>query len=68
MQLERKAYEEFLRQWKEGLYRNGGLRLGQAFYNSFKLYQLKDQGSLLGLYEKEGQNALDIINQIFQFN
>ncbi|WP_256657647.1 hypothetical protein [Pseudomonas sp. ACM7] len=41
-------------------------RLGQAFYNYFRLHRLTDQASLFGLYEADGEKALVTISRLFQ--
>lgn len=61
--LEKAAFDQFLASWKRGKF--SGLRLGQAFYNEFALHKLSDQFALQGLYEKDGQDALDTIQRVF---
>lgn len=66
LQLEKKAYRNFLKLWREDKF--CGLRLGQAFYNHFSLHRLVDQDQLRGLYEKDGDEAHKVIGQVFRFN
>lgn len=66
LQLEKKAYHDFLKLWRADKFR--GLRLGQAFYNHFTLHRLADQDQLRGLYEKDGDEAHKVIGQVFLFN
>lgn len=66
LQLEKKAYHDFLKLWRGDKFR--GLRLGQAFYNHFRLHRLTDQDQLRGLYEKDGDEAHKVIGQVFRFN
>lgn len=56
LQIERAAYEEFIRRWAKGSFEHQ--RLGQAFYNHFNLHKLTDQASLRGLYEGDGEKAV----------
>jgi len=44
LQIERAAYEEFICLWSQGSFEHQ--RLGQAFYNHFKLHKLTDQARL----------------------
>ena len=66
LELEKKAYHDFLTLWRADKFH--GMRLGQAFYNHFKLHRLKDQDQLRNLYEKDGDVAHKIIGQVFRFN
>nr|WP_250548165.1 hypothetical protein [Pseudomonas hormoni] len=63
-EIERAAYEEFLELWGTGAFENQ--RLGQAFYNHFRLHRLSDQRLLQGLYESHDKKALSAIAGIFQ--
>lgn len=58
LQIERAAYEEFIRLWAIGSFEHQ--RLGQAFYNHFNLHKLTDQTSLCGVYEADGKKALGL--------
>lgn len=62
-EIERAAYDEFLELWDRGKFENQ--RLGQAFYNHFRLHRLSDQILLHGLYESDGKKALSAIAGIF---
>ncbi|GAB5336116.1 hypothetical protein PFUM301597_06010 [Pseudomonas fluorescens] len=64
--IERAAYDEFLALWDRGEFKNQ--RLGQAFYNHFRLHRLSDQTRLNGLYESHGNKALSAISEIFQIS
>lgn len=66
LQLEKRAYHEFLKLWRADKLR--GQRLGQAFYNHFRLHRLVDQDQLRGLFNKDGDEAHKIIGQVFRFN
>ncbi|WP_426234550.1 hypothetical protein [Pseudomonas sp. TWP3-2] len=62
-EIERAAYDEFLELWDRGKFENQ--RLGQAFYNHFRLHRLSDQTFLHGLYKSDGKKALNAIAGIF---
>lgn len=66
LQLEKHAYHEFLNLWRAGKF--CGQRLGQAFYDHFRLHKLADQEQLRGLYEKDADDAHKVIGQVFRFN
>ncbi|CRM11438.1 hypothetical protein [Pseudomonas sp. 31 R 17] len=63
LQIERAAYEEFARLWSLGSFEQQ--RLGQAFYNHFKLHKLTDQAALRSLYEADGEKASGLILRLF---
>ena len=63
LQVERAAYEEFVRLWSKGSFEHQ--RLGRAFYNRFNLYKLTDQAELHGLYEADGAKASRLILKLF---
>jgi hypothetical protein len=63
-EIERATYDEFLALWDRGAFENQ--RLGQAFYNHFRLHRLSDQKLLHGLYEFDGKKAMNAISEIFQ--
>ncbi|MCY1465019.1 hypothetical protein D9M71_831150 [compost metagenome] len=65
-EIERATYDEFLELWDRGAFENQ--RLGQAFYNHFRLHRLSDQRLLSGLYESHGKKALSAISEIFQIS
>lgn len=66
LQIERAAYEEFIRLWAIGSFEHQ--RLGQAFYNHFNLHKLTDQASLRGLYETGGEKASCLILKLFHLH
>ncbi len=63
-EIERAAYDEFLELWDRGAFENQ--RLGQAFYNHFRLHRLSEQRLLHDLYESDGKKALSAIAVIFE--
>ena len=65
MSIERDRVMLFYKSWNNGHFK--GLRLGQAFYNEFNLHILHNQERLLGLYEKDGDDAKLAIREIFEF-
>lgn len=46
----------------------GNQRLGQAFWNHFSLHKMADQSALQNLYEKDGEEALNLIRDLFDFH
>ena len=64
IEIERVAYQEFLSHWQAGKYLY--LRLGQAFYNHFKLHKMSDQAQLRNLYELDGDAANKVISEVFK--
>jgi hypothetical protein len=66
LQIEKATYDEFLTLWQQGAFDHQ--RLGQAFYNHFRLHRLSDQGLLHELYAADGSKALNAIAGIFQIN
>jgi hypothetical protein len=64
LEIEEAAYNEFFGLWNQGRFEKQ--RLGQAFYNYFRLHRLTDQASLFGLYEADGEKALVTISRLFQ--
>ncbi|WP_248732819.1 hypothetical protein [Pseudomonas sp. MWU13-2517] len=64
--IERAAYDEFIGLWGQGNFKHQ--RLGQAFYNHFRLHKLNDQDSLRKLYEADGERALGLILHLFHFH
>jgi len=58
------VYNVFLAQWKKN--QCGGKRYGQAFYDHFNFYKVKDQKPLLRLFEARSQeDAQVIIDDLF---
>lgn len=66
LQIEKVAYEEFIALWNQKKFQDQ--RLGQAFYNHFRLHKLADQTFLQGLYEVDGEKAATLIGNLFRFN
>lgn len=66
LQIERAAYEEFARLWSVGSFEHQ--RLGQAFYNHFRLHRLTDQAALRSLYEADGEKASGLILMLFKLH
>lgn len=62
-EIEASKYKDFLAAWERADFEQQ--RLGQAFYNYFKLHSLTDQASLLGLYEANGDAAVELIQRCF---
>lgn len=64
LHFEQKAVENFFKTYNDSiLYR--GLRLGQAFYQRFKLEKLSDQTQAQKLYQLDGEEAKAFIRQNF---
>lgn len=66
LQLEEKAFKDFMQKFKKG--KHGTKRLGQAFYDHFKLERLADQSVLHNIRAKDGDHAIRSIRSIFIFN
>ncbi|WLG26091.1 hypothetical protein PSH68_14795 [Pseudomonas lurida] len=66
VQIERAAYEEFVRLWSQGSLEHQ--RLGQTFYNHFNLHKLTDQAGLRGLYEADADKASRFILRRFHLH
>lgn len=64
--IEQKKFDVFMDKFKNGEF--GSQRLGQAFYNEFKLHRINDQTKLNNLYAKDGKHAVNPIRAIFVFN
>ncbi|MBA1245261.1 hypothetical protein [Pseudomonas japonica] len=62
-EIEHASFELFLNLWYSGTFAEQ--RLGQAFYNHFKLHQLTNQNGLHELYESSGKKALRMIGDYF---
>ena len=63
--VEKKEFDIFMAKYTQGEYT--GQRLGQAFYNHFKLHKMHDQAVLSDLYETDGEKAINLIKKIFVF-
>lgn len=66
MSIERRRYDTFLGLFKEGKF--GTQRLGQAFYDYFKLDRMKDQSKVSGIYARDGEAAKAYIEGVFNIN
>lgn len=64
LEIESASYEEFLDLWEQGAFDQQ--RLGQAFYNHFRLHRLTDQTVLQGLYEADAEKAGAVISRVFR--
>lgn len=64
--IEQRAYDNFRRDFDAGKF--GTQRLGQAFYDTFKLYRMVNQSLLQNIYAKDGQHAVNCIAEICEFN
>lgn len=64
LEIESARYDEFLDLWEQGAFDQQ--RLGQAFYNHFRLHQLADQAVLQGLYEIDAEKAGAVISRVFR--
>ncbi|WP_338525237.1 hypothetical protein NUH87_06235 [Pseudomonas batumici] len=64
LEIESPRYDEFLELWERGAF--DGQRLGQAFYDHFRLHRLNDQAVLQGLYEADGEKARAMVSRVFQ--
>ena len=63
--IEKKEFDNFMKKHKNGKF--GSQRLGQSFFNHFKLHRINDQTSLHNLYAKDGDQAMNLIKQLFNF-
>ncbi len=63
--IEQASFDEFMRNYKEG--KMGSMRLGQAFYNTFKLEKMVDKHLSLNkiYYEASNKKALGLIRETF---
>ncbi|MCQ2998946.1 hypothetical protein NLO98_04130 [Pseudomonas syringae] len=61
--IESAAYDEFLELWEQGSFDQQ--RLGQAFYNHFRLHRVNDKRLVDGIYEHDGEKALIAIASLF---
>jgi len=64
LEIESARYDEFLDLWEQGAFTQQ--RLGQAFYNHFRLHRLTDQAVLQGLYEADSEKACAMISRVFR--
>jgi hypothetical protein len=68
LQLEKYKYDLFIKEYMKKDSKYKGLRLGQAFHQHFALERLASQTQLKGLYELDGDKALQCIKEVFKFN
>lgn len=66
LQLEELEFKEFMKKFKAGKF--GSQRLGQAFYDHFKLHRVCNQSQLNNIYAKDGEHAISCIRSCFIFN
>ncbi len=66
LEIDSAAYAEFLGLWEMGSF--DSQRLGQAFYNHFRLHRFTDQALLHVLYETDGKKARAAISHIFHIS
>lgn len=66
MSIEKAKWEDFCKAYKTKEYQ--GQRIGQAFYNYFNLHKMSNQDALNGLYETDGDNAMLLIQELFDFH
>ena len=64
--IEQKAFDIFLTQFANGKFRSQ--RLGQAFYNHFRLDKLSNQEQLNNIWAKDGEHALNSIKAMVIFS
>lgn len=66
LSIEQKEFDIFCLKLSQGEFKHQ--RVGQAFYNHFKLHKLADQDVLQNLYELDGERALNTIKSICTFH
>lgn len=66
MSIESAKWADFCTRYKASEY--GGQRIGQAFYNYFNLHKMSNQDALKGLYETDGDKAMSLIRELFDFH
>lgn len=66
LQLEKHKFDQFMKKFKNKEF--GTQRLGQAMSDHFKLDRLANQEQLQNLYAKDGEQAFNLIKEIFTFN
>lgn len=66
MSIESAKWQDFCKRYKENEY--GDQRIGQAFYNYFNLHKMSNQDALRGLYETDGDKAMSLIRELFDFH
>lgn len=64
MSLEKAEYDLFCSHFRLGRY--VAQRFGQAFHNHFDLFKVSDQSVFRNLYELDGDEAKELINELFE--
>ena len=67
MSIEQHEYNNFLKQWEEPSWHRN-LRFGQAFYNYFNLFKMKQTQELEMLYNLDGVEAEKMIREMFDIH
>ena len=67
MSIEQQEYNNFLKQWNEPSWHRN-LRFGQAFYNYFNLFKMKQTPGLEMLYNLDGGEAEKMIREMFDIH
>lgn len=63
--IEKAAHDRFFQLWNSGTPEFQGQRLGQAFYNHFRLDKMAARFELNALYESDGDKAKSFIAKHF---
>lgn len=66
MHIEKAYFDQFMRSFKRGEF--GTQRLGQAFFDYFSLYKMKETQALCALHEADGEEAMRIIDELFDMS
>jgi hypothetical protein len=66
MDIEQRQFEVFIATYRNGDFQSQ--RLGQAFWNHFKLDRMADKDKFGDLWELDGAAALSRIRQVFNLN
>ena len=67
MSIVQQEYNNFLKQWNEPSWHRN-LRFGQAFYNYFSLFKMKQTPYLEMLYNLDGWKAEKMIRELFDMH
>ena len=67
MSIEQHEYNNFLKQWNEPSWHRN-LRLGQASYNYFNLFKMKQTTELEMLYNLDASEAEKMIREMFDIH
>ena len=67
MSIEQREYNNFLKQWNEPSWHRN-LRFGQAFYNYFNLFKMKQSPELEMLYNLDDGKAEKMILEMFDIH